>query len=102
MNNDITTIKTAVYLIGGLFTIIGILMGIIGYWVKGFISATKTLQSTVTAMNTTLEVQKDRHLNFVENYNKEQDVITKRLNAHAERLDEHSKEIVCLKTKVNV
>lgn len=53
-------------------------------------------------MNTSLEVQKDRHTNFVQMYNKEQEVITKRLNAHAERLDEHSKEITCLKAKSNV
>ena len=91
-NPDIETLKLTLWIAG---SIIIILMGIVAYFLGKQINVSELLTKAVNNLTTAVKI--------LESQNSERHpVIVRRLNDHARRLDSHDRDIVCIKTKLNM
>ena len=107
-NPDIETLKLTLWLAGA---IISALFAVIIYFIKSQDSVRKnemvklnniveTLVDTVNSLRTIVEVVKSRQLGDGEFCHMKHDVIDKRLNEHAKRIDALDNKVTRLETKL--
>jgi hypothetical protein len=107
-NPDIETLKLTLWLAGA---VISALFAVIIYFIKSQDSVRKgemvklnniveTLVDTVNSLRTIVEVVKSRQLGDGEFCHMKHDVIDKRLNEHAKRIDALDNKVTRLETKL--
>ncbi|MDP2060675.1 MAG: hypothetical protein Q8J97_13115 [Flavobacteriaceae bacterium] len=83
---------------------ISLLLAVIGYFLKKnadatdkYVLVTENLTKAVNSLNITVQLLENSQANLVSNSSMQHEIIDKRLNAHSEKINEHSEEIATLK-----
>ena len=91
--NLIATLKILLSLAG---TIIILMLGVLGYFIKRIINSLDNFNETLQHFSVDYSATKQKIKNFEEKYGKLEDRVTR----HGDRLDCHEKDIEVLKEKV--
>ncbi|MCK5821366.1 MAG: hypothetical protein KAH17_05755 [Bacteroidales bacterium] len=89
-----TVIESIVLSLAG--TIIMILLGVIAFWLKRFISSSDDLTLSLNNLTVAMTEEKTKLKSFQETCKSNVAVTTKRLNAHAKRIDSHEVRITVI------
>lgn len=81
-------------------SLIVLLLGVIGYFLRRQIKATEILSDLVAILNTSVELLKNNQSNFTTNCFSRHQVIDNRLNQHSEKINRHETEIGILRSKL--
>jgi len=92
-----TVIESIVLSLAG--TIIVILLGIIAFWLKRFISSSDDLTKGLNNLALALTEEKTKSKSFQEVCKGNVAVTTKRLNSHAKKLENHEERIIVIEQK---
>ena len=76
---------------------ISLLLAIIGYFLNKHVAVTETLTKAVNSLNITVQLLENSQANLSANMMAKHEIIDHRLNAHSEKINEHSEEIAALK-----
>ena len=96
-NPDIETLKLTLVVASG---VIGILLVVVGFFLAQQFKVIKTLQNTVNSLASVVEVIKNKQSWEGKSCNLKHQVVDKRLDAHATRLDANENRITRLETKL--
>ena len=80
-------------------TIIVILLGIIAFWLKRFISSSDDLTKGLNNLAIALTEEKTKFKGFEKACNSNVELTTRRLNSHSKKLENHEERIIVIEQK---
>lgn len=93
--------QTFIILLSIAGSIILLLIGVLGYFLKQNVALLKELNISFQTFREDYATTKERVVNLQGNCKEKHDTINVRLNEHGKRLDNHEKDIEVLKHQVN-